>query len=185
MRRTLCGIITLLVLALVGIGMNGCKVPDEFAPKQRTQIENYLSSNSMEYRLVGDSVYVHVAGNYALPDQQVVISKGDSVVFDVAAYTFSNTPSRTPYYTTKQWLAEQSFDPSLDTSYWDFEPIRIKLGDGSILNGVEEAFPDCINGDSVVVFLTSSNGYGDLHMGIVPRNTALMMVLNIRDVIEN
>ncbi|MBQ1213615.1 MAG: hypothetical protein IIX81_01140, partial [Tidjanibacter sp.] len=57
-----------------------------------------------------------------------------------------------------------------------------RLGGEPILKGLESALPSCRKGDSVVVFLTSSNAYGDRHVGVVPANTAVMMVLNILDV---
>ena len=181
MQKVYKYILGAVIAALVVVAMVGCEASDTFAPKQRVQIESFLAQNSLEYRLTSDSVYVHTAYN-PLPDgEQTVIQRGDRVEYNFEAYTFNGRPSTLPYYTNKEWLAEQLGDV-IDTSFWDFEPVSVRLGSDHILKGLESALPTCRKGDSLVVFLTSSNAYGDCHLGVVPANTALMMVLNILDV---
>jgi hypothetical protein len=170
-----------VIVALVGAAMVACEASDAFAPKQRVQIESFLAQNSLEYRLTSDSVYVHTAYNSLPEGDQTVIQSGDRVKYNFEAYTFNGRPATLPYYTNKEWLAEQLGDV-IDTSFWDFEPVSVRLGGEPILKGLESALPSCRKGDSVVVFLTSSNAYGDRHVGVVPANTAVMMVLNILDV---
>lgn len=182
MRRTLYYILGALMVAMVGAVAVSCEASDEFAPKQREQIERYLNNNSLiPYRLTSDSVFVYVASNNLPEEEQTRIAKGDQVEFNFEAYTFGSSPASLPYYTNKEWLAAKLGDV-IDTSWWDFEPMRAYVGDGSIIKGLDSALPDCSKGDSVVVFLTSSNAYGGNKMGVVPANTALMMVLNILDV---
>ena len=175
-----------LVLGFVVGALAGCEASDEFAPKQRTQIERYLAGRGAEYTLVGDSVFVHVAGNRlategTLPAQPATLAVGDGVVFNFEAYTFTSNPATKPYYTNKEWLMAKYY-PNFDYSYWDFSPRSIRLGEWAILKGLEEALVGRMEGDSVVVFLTSDNGYGDHDMGAVDRNTALMWVLNVEQV---
>lgn len=178
-----------LVIGLIVSVFVGCEVSDEYAPKQRTQIERFLAGKGADYSLVGDSVFVFVAGNRladqgALPAEPQKLAVGDSVAFNFEAYTFTSSPANKPYYTNKKWLMDK-FYPDFDSSYWDFSPRRIKLGSGAILNGLEEALVGRMEGDSVAVFLTSDNGYGDHALGSVEKNTALMWVLNVEEIKKN
>lgn len=180
----MCAAIALVVSVLVG-----CEASDTFAPKQRTQIERFLADQQADYALVGDSVYVYVAGNRLadageLPSEPEVVAVGDSLVFNFESYIFTSSPATKPYYTNKMWLMEKYY-ADFDYSNWDFEARRIKVGHGGILKGLEEALVGRMEGDSVAVFLTSDNGYGDYDMGAVEANTALMWVLNVEDVIKN
>lgn len=174
----------ILILAMVAMAAS-CIVNDEFAPKQRTQIENYLNKNGLEYVITSDSAYVHLGGNKfapEIPDTREA-AKGDKVTFNFEAYTFSSSPASTPYYTNKRYLAE-AISEDLNTTYWNFEPRVVKLGAGEIINSLEEAFEGSMKGDSLAVFLTSSIAYGESGMGTVPANTAIMFVLTVEDITE-
>lgn len=173
------GILALVVAALA----IACEATDEFAPKQRTQIETYLTRNKLEYTITSDSAYVHLAGNKYLGADEVRgegATTGSNVTFNFEAYTFSSAPATTPYYTNKQEVAKKLTD--LNTLYWDFEPRVTTLGSGNILNPLEEALEGSLRGDSLAVFMTSSIAYGESGMGTVPANTAVMFVLIVEDV---
>ena len=177
----------LVILVAMLAAMSSCVMPDEYAPKQRTQIEKYLDNNSLEYVITSDSAYVHLAGNkfgYIANDRgsQMADSaeKGDNVTFNVEAYEFSSSPAGTPYYTNKQRIAE-AISSDLDTSYWNFDPYVVTLGRGEILKSLDEALVGSLVGDSIAVFMTSSIAYGAMGMGVVPANTAVMMVLTIEE----
>jgi hypothetical protein len=184
MRMKLKGIFVLAVVGLVvAFVATSCVATDEFAPKQRTQIEKYLSGK--EYRVTADSAFVYLAGNkYEIPatDRRQGALVGDRVTFNFEAYIFeSNGPKDLPYYTNKQYVAEM-LPENLNTEYWHFEPMVATIGAGDILNPLEEAFEGCINGDSLLVFLTSSIAYGSTGMGIVPKDTPVMMILTVEGV---
>jgi hypothetical protein len=184
MRMKLKGIFVLAVVGLVvAFVATSCVATDEFAPKQRTQIEKYLSGK--DYRVTADSAFVYLAGNkYEIPatDRRQGAIVGDRVTFNFEAYIFeSNGPKDLPYYTNKQYVAEM-LPENLNTEYWHFEPMVATIGAGDILNPLEEAFEGCINGDSLLVFLTSSIAYGSTGMGIVPKDTPVMMILTVEGV---
>lgn len=170
-------------VAVVAMFVTSCIVVDEFEPKQRTQIENYLQNGKKDYFVTSDSAFVVLEGNRLLAvgePRPKGAEKDDRVEFNVEAYTFSSSPATYPYYTNKRYLAEQ-LSATLDTSYWDFEPYSIRLGHDEIINGLEEALVGSIVGDSILVFLTSSLAYGSAGMGAVPKNTAVMMILTVED----
>ena len=175
-----------IILWAVVAAVTSCIAIDEFSPKQRTQIENYLNKNELEYTITADSAYVHLAGNNYLEDGDERgrwAQVGSKVVFNFEAYTFASAPATTPYYTNKRYLAEE-ISADLNTQYWDFEPREVILGDGEILSSLEDALVGSLRGDSLAVFLTSSLAYGASGMGAVPANTAVMIVLTVEDVQE-
>lgn len=181
MMKVLKGVVIVAVVAFFA----SCIAVDVFSPKQRTQIESYLTKNQLEYVITSDSAFVHLAGNKYLAEGEArgegaVV--GNQVTFNFEAYTFSSSPATTPYYTNKRYLAEKL--TNLNTSYWNFEPREVILGGGEILNSLEEALEGSIAGDSLAVFLTSSIAYGESGMGTVPANTAVMFVLTVEDVKE-
>lgn len=171
------------VVAVVAM-VTSCVEIDEFAPRQRTQIESYLGDK--EYRVTSDSAFVHLAGNklnIAAEQRPAGAKKGDKVTFNFEAYTFSSRPANTPYYTNKRYVAE-TISQDLNTQYWDFEPMEATLGAGDIINPLDESFEGCIVGDSLLVFLTSSIAYGTPGMGSVPKDTAVMMILTVEELTE-
>lgn len=174
--------ICISILAIVAMVV-ACETFDEFAPKQRVNIEKYLTDNKLSYVITTDSAYVYLAGNKFGEEQSTAkpgAQKGDKVTFNVEAYEFTTLPSGTPYYTNKRYLAE-TISSQLDVSQWNFEPWVVKLGSGEILNALEESLEGSIMGDSLAVFLTSSLAYGESGMGIVAPNTAVMIVLTVED----
>lgn len=171
----------IVVLALVAVVVTSCIEIDEFAPKQRTQIESYLSDK--EYTITSDSAFVYLAGNkynIATENRPQGAEKGDRVTYNFEAYTFSSSPATTPFYTNKRYVAEYISD-QLNTEYWDFEPRVVTLGNGEIINSLDESLLGSIAGDSLLVFLTSSIAYGEEGMGAVPANTPVMMILTVEN----
>lgn len=165
------------VLLAVALLSAGCSADEDIVAKQEENIEKYLSSNALEY-VYENGVYKYIASRTA-DATAVEAQKGDSVVFRFAGYTFGSAPAGL-FYTNNRYLVEG--DTLLNTTYWSFEPKRVKLGDGSIIKGLEKALLNSMQGDSLLVFMTSEMGYGDKAMGAVDMNTALMYVLNIESV---
>ncbi len=181
MRRGLLLVSISVAAVLISAVTVGCNAEDDYSASQRSKIETYLTANSLSYKVTADSAYVHLYGNNLASPSEVYAAKGDSVSFNFAAYEFASSPASTPYYTNKKWLADE-ISTVLNTEYWNFDPIRVKIGSGSILKGIDSALPTCRAGDSLAVFLTSSLAYGGTETGVVPKNTALMIVLTILEV---
>ncbi len=164
------------------VSLCACVVDDDSVERQQTNIERYLSSKGLEY-VEEAGVYIHLA--YRIPEHEAdswpAAQKGDSLVFRFAGYVFETAPSYL-FYTNNRYLVEG--DTILNNTYWSFEPQKVKLGDGSIIKGLETSLLNSKEGDSLLVFLTSELGYGDKSMGVVPENSALMYVLNVDRVIK-
>ena len=92
-----------LAIGLIVSALVGCEGSSEFVPKQRTQIERFLASKNAEFELVGDSVFVYVAGNKladagTLPAERIIgehVRLGSSRA--ILARSFCNTQQITDY----------------------------------------------------------------------------------------
>lgn len=185
-RRVYMSRLAVIILVAVAV-VTSCVTVDEFAPRQRTQIENYLTRNELAYTMTTDSAYVHLGGNkFGLTEDDRgaevadAAKRGDVITFNVEAYEFNSSPNGTPFYTNKPRIAEV-ISSDLDISYWYLEPYVVTLGKGEILNALDEALVGSLVGDSLAVFMTSSIAYGAQGMGVVPANTAVMMVLTVEE----
>ncbi len=146
---------------------------------QKSAIVSYLDSQNLEYTIVGET-YKYVAGNNSSVADPPVSVNGDLISFYFEAYVFNRTPATKWFYTNKQGLIEK--DTLLNATYWSTDPMQVKIGAGSRIKGVDNALSDCREGDSVVLFLPSSQAYGEKDLGVIPKNTALMYILNIVEI---
>lgn len=172
----------LFLLTVIAVTLVSCEGEEDVTVDQRSAIVSYLEGKNAEYRVTPDSAFVHVAGNSITPIPTEQIETGDSVTFNFEVSIFKTAPGA-PYFTNKKWAVSRIPDyAQIDTTVWNFNPIKIKLGEGTILKGLESALPTCRAGDSLEVFLNSNLAYGDEDLGYVPANSALMYVLTILNV---
>ena len=72
-----------------------------------------------------------------------------------------------------------------DRVEWNRDTLRIVLGDGKLMKGVEESLAESAPGDLVMVVTTSGNAYGDHTVQQLPPNTPVAWRVNVEKVIEN
>lgn len=168
--------IPIIVLSALLCSIFGCKEDDTIGPRQRTDIENYLSRQSAPYHIIAGAYRYITPQTDSENSQRTLLERGDSLSFYFEAYTFTTGPG-TLFYTNRREIAEQQ--QNLDTSYWTFFPKRVILGNGAILKPIEDALTGCREGDSVVFLLPYDVGFGDKDLGIVEKNSALMYLIKI------
>lgn len=178
MKRRVLGIMIVALLAMAMLP--SCQGDDENVEKQERLIGLYLEKYELPYT-VEQGVYKSLVHRVANADELPAAQLGDSLVFRFAGYVFNGAPTYL-FYTNNRYLIEG--DTILNTEYWSFEPKRVKLGDGSIIKGLEIPLLNSKAGDSLLVFLTSELGFGNESMGVVPENSAMMYVLNVDEVIK-
>lgn len=152
-----------------------CGESDDYLVKQEELIEKYLTSQQLDYTVEGGTYKVVLAEG----DQSRVAQRGDSLTFNYAGFLFESSPKG--LFTTS-WEYLLSDDEGLNTEYWSFEPKRVKLGDGTIIKGIENALGNCCEGDSLQLFITSDLGYGDEEVGAVSKNSALMFLVKVEKI---
>lgn len=163
-------------------GVVSCGVEYDYAADQRTAIIKYLTSHSYSYDVVSegsDSVFVYRVGNQLDTPPEVTAAVGDSVKMWFAAYTFDSSPQSTPFYTNRSELITGSV---LNTAYWSFDVLGVRVGDGTLIHGVDMALSGCRTGDRLQVYVPCNVGYGAVDAGLVADNQALMFDIEIEEV---
>jgi peptidylprolyl isomerase len=66
-----------------------------------------------------------------------------------------------------------------DNSHDRYKPVQIKMGNGMIIKGLEEAFKFLYKGDKALVVVPPNLGYGNKDLGIIPPNSTLSFEIEI------
>lgn len=187
-----------VISVLVLLCMSSCGSQEDTIPSQINAIERYLRSQGVysqqeyeqdvtgtitKYYTVQNGVYKYIVNRDRedRPDESLQSETGDSIILRFAAYVLSGSRPAL-YYTNIPELVDGV--ANLNTQYWSFEPLRVKIGTTPIIKGMANALPYCQKGDSVVLFATSDLGFDDDPVGTVPINSTLMFGLNVENVIK-
>ena len=197
-------LVATLCVALIVVACNNDT--DTKLTQQQTAIETYLK-NSHQPRLIpeadvvnsvddepqfytrwGLDIYRYIATYYAEGrDMQPQIARGTTFEMIYTAYIFTNgQPSvKNMYATNDEESLSQLKGAGLNTSYeWTTEPMRITLGSDNLIPGLETALEGCREGDSVEIYLTYNEAYGNNYIGKVPSKSAVVWFIEITDIIE-
>jgi peptidylprolyl isomerase len=69
-----------------------------------------------------------------------------------------------------------------DNSHDRFKPVQIKMGNGMVIKGLEEAFKFLYKGDKALVVVPPHLGYGNKDLGIIPPNSTLQFEIEVVEV---
>lgn len=179
---------------------------DTVLTKQQDAIEKYLTSsytpkliNETEVAYSPDEnpafftrwdldIYRYIATYYDEGrEDKAEIYRGTTFDIVYTAYLFNGSkPSVTDMYATNNpdSITELT-NTGLNTSYeWSTEPMRITLGRSSLVSGLETALEGCREGDSVEIYLTFLEAYGNNYIGKVPSKSSVVWYIEIVDVVE-
>ncbi len=168
--------------AIVSVGcmLGACSLSDDVLETQEANMLKYLGSNRITDFDPLDGVFRFVPNKSRESyDTDPVVGQGDSVYLMYEQYTFTTSKGKL-YFTNKEALIDS--DTILNRQFWSFKPLGVAVGATELIRGLQEGLPGCRQGDSVVLLITSGQAYGGKTVGVVPANTALMMVLNIMTV---
>lgn len=177
---------------------------DTVLTSQQTSISNYLTrshspklipesevsssfdSEPQYYEQWGLDIYRYITTRYAEGrDAKPTVDWGSTIEIYYSAYIFSGSkPSLTNLYATNDAeMIKQLENLGLNTSYeWTTDPLEITIGESAILKGLEEALPECKEGDTVEIYMTFPKANGNNYVGMVPAKSAVMWVINILSV---
>ena len=171
---------------------------------ERDKLEKYLTStrrmvaeqnvgevideNPPFYSEFGRYAYRHIVNYYdAEREDRAVADLGDEIEIRFNAFTFTGSePSINSnlYWSNIPSVIEQVGKKSGNTLDWSQEPLRIRLGQTEILEGLERALPGCREADSVQVYMSSNLAYGKNIVGVVAKNSMLAWYIRIEKVIK-
>jgi hypothetical protein len=193
------------VIALLGIVLtvSSCSnESDAVLTNQQKAIETYLTSShnprlieeskiydSLDdqpqfYTRWGMNIYRYIATFYDKGrDERKEITRGTTFEMRYNAYIFTNgNPERIEnlYATNDAKSIQELKDEGLNAEYeWSSEPMRIKLGYGNMIGGLDTALEGCREGDIVEVYLTYDAAYGKQYIGKLPSKSAVAWFIEI------
>lgn len=205
--RSLSRISLVVAMVCVAIAFVSCKNDtDTVLTKQQDAIEKYLTSSHTP-KLINETevassleenppfftrwdldIYRYIATYYDEGrENRDEIYRGTTFEIVYTAYLFNgNKPSVADMYATNNpdSITELT-QAGLNTSYeWSTEPMRITLGSSDLVSGLETALEGCREGDSVEIYLTYLEAYGNNYIGKVPSKSSVVWYIDIVDVVE-
>ena len=190
----------LMILPLVLLLFVGCDYEDLLL-SERDKIEKYLTSsrgmvaeadlgsviedNPAFYSVFGRYAYRHIVNYYDAGRENLAeVKMGDELELRFNAYTFTGSePSLSALYWSnveEQILKlQQQSDSKLE---WSIEPLKVRLGETDMIEGLELALEGCREKDSVQVYMTSNLAYGRKNLGSVPKNSMVAWYMKIEKV---
>lgn len=154
-----------------------CGKQDFNIDNQNTRIESYLNGLDVEYTRTIEGAYKYT---YHDAESSTRLVTGDSLYFYFSGYEFNSGPRS--IYTTN--ILEDAVGGSLDETFLDFSPRKIKLGDGKVPAGVQLALPGSGVGDSLWVFMASDLAYDDKQVGVINPGTPIAFKIVIDKIIK-
>ena len=190
----------LMILPLVLLLFVGCDHEDLLL-SERDKIEKYLTSsrgmvaeadlgsviedNPTFYSVFDRYAYRHIVNYYDAGRENLAeVKMGDELELRFNAYTFTGSePSLSALYWSnveEQILKlQQQSDSKLE---WSIEPLKVRLGETDMIEGLELALEGCREKDSVQVYMTSNLAYGRKNLGSVPKNSMVAWYMKIEKV---
>lgn len=154
-----------------------------------SEISSSLDNEPEYYEQWGLDLYRYIATRYAEGrDAKPTVDWGSTITISYSAYIFTGSkPSISNLYATNEAdMIEQLKNLGLNTSYeWTTDPLELTIGESAILKGLEEALPECKEGDTVEIYMTFPKANGNNYVGMVPAKSAVMWIINILSVTNN
>ncbi len=194
--------ISLLALAMLA---TGCADDEDYFLSQQNNMVRYLTStrrfiaeeeigNVIEespkfYSTFGRSTYRFIPTYYEEGREDwesVEVGSTVEILFD--AYVFSGSePSKSAIY----WSNIPETISNLENSSnkqasltWSTEPLTFKVGNGDVIDGLDQALVGCHNQDSVQLYISYNMAYGKQLVGTVPKKSAVAWYIKILNVIK-
>lgn len=169
------GIITVCILfsacLLTGCGKDSYNIPD-----QRANFEKYFETYKIEYTEQG-GVYKQIVRQG--PGQQVTVT-GDSVYFYYSGYEFNQKIDS--LFTTN--ILADAKKSGFEETFLNFSPKGIRLGDHSIMPGLETGLLGNYQGDTIRLYITSDLAYGDKIVGVVKQGSPVVFKVVIDKIVK-
>lgn len=197
--RNIISVLVVLCAVLLGVGCNNDT--DTVLTAQQSAIEKYLTG-SHQPRLIAESdlgesleenpafytrwgldLYRYIATYYDEGrESRPEVARNSTIEIVYTAYIFkSGSPTVTDMFATNdaESLAKLE-EAGLDTEYeWTTDPMEITIGQSQLVDGLETALEGCREGDSVEVYMTFEQGYGNNYIGKVPSKSSLVWFIDI------
>lgn len=154
-----------------------------------SEISSSLDNEPEYYEQWGLDLYRYIATRYAEGrDAKPTVDWDSTITISYSAYIFTGSkPAISSLYATNEEdKIEELKNLGLNTSYeWTTDPLEVTIGESEILKGLEEALPECKEGDTVEIYMTFTKANGNNYVGMVPAKSAVVWIINILSVTNN
>lgn len=194
--------ISLLALAVLA---TGCSDDEDYFLSQQNNMVRYLTSTRRLiaeeeigsvieetpkfYTTFGRSTYRFIPTYYEEGREDwesVEVGSTVEILFD--AYIFSGSePSKSALYWSNvpETISELENSNNKQASLtWSTEPLTFKVGNGDVIDGLDQALVGCHNQDSVQLYISYNMAYGKQLVGTVPKKSAVAWYIKILNVIK-
>lgn len=153
---------------------------DNTTTQQETQIEKYVQSLTIKNVVVNNGVWrvVIEQGNEGVGKE---VSKGDSIVYNYAAYLFSS--GKGLLYDTNVRDLAKALGTGHDYSY--FIPRKGVVGKGMLLSGIDIGLIGAKEGERCYLIFSARHGFGNVQIGMIPKMSPLLIEVWVREVKKN
>lgn len=162
-------------ILLAMITLVSCKKADYDVNEQNKAFESFLDSREYSYTVPGGvyrSIYVPGTGE--------ALASGDSVYINYIGYIFSSGLGTV--FTTN--LEAEAVKAGLDPAFLKFTPKGLRLGDNSLLKGIDLGLVGRVEGDSLLLLINSDLAYGNKAIGTVPEGSPLAFNIVIKKIVK-
>lgn len=154
-----------------------------------SEISSSLDNEPEYYEQWGLDLYRYIATRYAEGrNAKPTVDWDSTITISYSAYIFTGSkPAISSLYATNEEdKIEELKNLGLNTSYeWTTDPLEVTIGESAILKGLEEALPECKEGDTVEIYMTFTKANGNNYVGMVPAKSAVVWIINILSVTNN
>lgn len=154
-----------------------------------SEVSSSFDNEPAYYEQWGLDLYRYIATRYDDGrDEKPTVDWGSTITISYSAYIFTGSKPTTTnlYATNEEEKIEELKNLGLNTSYeWTTDPLEVTIGQSAILKGLEEALPECKEGDTVEIYMTFAKANGNNYVGMVPAKSAVVWIINILSVTNN
>lgn len=178
----ICKFAIFILLLAASLFSEGCNKKQDIYTTQMEMIRRWVDNRNAN----GD-LYEEISGgvfrNITSPEggqETPVAEKGDSLYAMFGIYRFTSGFSGSK----NELIFTDKADLMPERVTWSRDTLKIAVGDGQLMKGVENSLAGSAPGDVVTVILTSSNAYGDHTVQQLPPNTPVAWILDVEKVIK-
>lgn len=169
-------IIVIALISIAAITVSCSKQEEETRLAQEIKnIETFLRSNALHYT-IDNHVYKSITDS-TLTDNKIA-EKGDSIFFDYAIFSFSSR-IETLYDTNNEEIADLY---NIDKTFLKFKLKEVELGTTPMVLGLQTGLYKSKVGDTFMLLMPSTMGYGKHWNGYVPPFTPLYIWVSIKNI---
>ncbi len=153
----------------------------------QSEVASALDNNPPFYTEYGVYSYRYISTFYdAGRNERPEVRDGSviSISFDLYEFTGSAIDATTaiPAYSNRAQDEARLVEAGLNTTLWDFTPLELRVGDGTLLSSIEGNLVGCREGDEVYIYMTYNMAYGDDVLGLIGKEAMVRFSCTIESV---